>query len=202
MIHFYGAPMSSAGRSHWMLEELEIPYEYHRVDLRDPSTKTEGFLAASPGGKIPAIDDSGTRVFESVAVNFYLAEKYRPEWLGKTAEDRAPVYQWSLWAITNLQPEILTFMRHSALLPEPDRIPKVADLAKAETLKLLAYLDRSLGSQEFVANGRFTVADVNVGSVVNIAYAMKMMGSEFPNATAYIERLRARPAFQRAMKPR
>jgi glutathione S-transferase len=197
MIQFYGAPMSSSGRTHWMLEEVGTPYEYHRVNTRDRASYSAHFLAVSPGGKVPAIDDDGFRLAESIAVNFYLAEKYKPELMGNGPHDRALVHQWSLWALTNLQPELLTVMSHSALLPEGDRDPKRLESARVAATPLIALLDRALGNDDFLVGGRFTVADVNAGSVVNIAKFIGLL-ADAPAASAWLERLRARPAFQRA----
>lgn len=198
MIHFYGAPMSSAGRTHWMLEEVEVPYEYHRVNTRDRASRTPEFLAASPEGKVPAIDDDGFKLTESVAINFYLAEKYRPELLGRDPKERALVYQWSLWAMTNLQPELLDIMMHSGLLPESERSPKVLEAARANAAPLIAFLDRSLGKNDYLVGNRFTVADVNAASVVYIAKFVGLLDDSTPASAAWVARLVARPAFQKA----
>ena len=198
MIRFWGAPASSSGRTHWMLEEVGIPYEYHRVNTRDRTAYTPEFLAASPGGKVPAIDDGGFRLTESIAINFYLAEKYKPELMGSGLHERALIQQWSLWAITNLQPELMTVMRHSSLLPESERNPDVLAEAMLAAEPLVALLDRSFGDGEFLVGGRFSVADVNVGSVVYIAKFFGLVGDGRPAAKAWLERLRERPAFQRA----
>jgi len=200
MIQFYGAPMSSSGRTHWMLEEVGVPFEYHRVNTRDRTSYSPAFLAVSPGGKVPAIDDDGFCLAESIAINFYLAEKYKPELLGEGARERALAHQWSLWALTNLQPELLTVMSHSALLPESDRNPKTLESARAAATPLIGLLDRALGKDEYLIGGRFSVADVNAGSVVNIAKFIGLLAAA-PAASAWLERLRARPAFQRAAAP-
>ena len=52
-IVFYGSPMSSAGRTHWMLEEIQVPYEYKRISLREGDNKKPEFLAINPGGRFP-----------------------------------------------------------------------------------------------------------------------------------------------------
>jgi glutathione S-transferase len=180
-----------------MLEELGVPFEYHRVNTRDRASYSAAFLAVSPGGKVPAIDDDGFRLFESIAINLYLAEKYKPELLGMDERERALVNQWSVWALTNLQPELLTVMSHSALLPEGDRDPKRLESSRATAAELITLLDRSLGKSEHLVGDRFTLADVNAGSVVNIAKFIGLLAGA-PAANAWLERLRARPAFQRA----
>jgi glutathione S-transferase len=197
MIHFYGSPMSSAGRTQWMLEELEVPYEYHRVSTRDGGTRTPEFLAVNPGGKVPAIIDGHIHLAESAAINFYLAEKHRPDLMGADLGERALVYQWSFWALTNLQPEVLTVMTHTSLLPEGSRSPQAAETARRNTVPLLRLLDIALTGNEFLVGERFTVADVNAGSVVNIARAIGLL-EEYRHALAWMDRLRARPAYLRA----
>lgn len=198
MIHFYGSPNSSAGRTLWMLEEVGVPYEYHRVNLRDEASKAQ-LRKVNPGGKIPAIDDDGFRLFESVAINFYLAEKYKPEFLGNDTKERALTHQWSLWAITNLQPEVLAIMLHTALLPEPERNPKALEAARSRIPPLLTHLDRTLAGTEYLIGNRFTVADVNTASVANLARVLGVLSSDYANLTAYVDRIRARPAYARAV---
>jgi len=96
MIHFFGSPASSAGRTHWLLEELHVPYEYQRVSTRDGQTRTPEFLAMNPSGKIPFLRDGDIKLFESVAINFYLAEKYGAALWASALPERALLYQWSL----------------------------------------------------------------------------------------------------------
>jgi glutathione S-transferase len=197
MIQFYGSPMSSAGRTHWMLEEVSAPYEYHRTNPRDGSTRTPEFLAINPAGTVPAIVDDGFHLSESVAINFYLAEKYRPELLGGDAQERAIVHQWSLWAMTNLLPELLTIMRQS-MLPEAARNFAAVDAAKSRVEPMLAYLEQSLRGREYLVGGRFTLADVNAGSVVNLGKATGLLES-YPDTAAWLAGLAARPAWKRAV---
>jgi glutathione S-transferase len=200
MLHFYGSPNSSSGRTHWLIEELGIPHEYHRVNLRDPASKSADFLSASPGGRVPAIADGNYRLFESGAINSYLAEKHRPDLVGTSPEERGLIQQWSLFALTNLQPEVLAVMYHSALLPEVERIAKVAARARDDAAPLVLELERALAGRDFLVGDRFTLADVNVASVVNIAVFLKMVGSDAPSVAAYMSGMRARPAYQKAAK--
>ncbi len=196
MMKFYGAPMSSAGRSRWMIEETGAPYEYIVLNVREGGSKTPEFLAKNPSGKIPFLEDGDFRLAESVAINFYLAEKYAPPMWSTTTAGRAKIFEWSLWAVTNLQPEALTVMRHTVMLPEAQRNPALIEPAKKECARLVAQLEQALVAENILGDP-LTVADVNVGSAVNLVLRIGAAEAA-PKVTAWMERLRARPAYQRA----
>jgi glutathione S-transferase len=198
MIELYGAPNSSSGRTRWLLEEIGVPYEYKRIDPRGGQTKSPEYLAVYPGGKVPALRDGGMVLGESMAINFYLAEKYAPELTASDALERAQLYQWSFWSLTNLQPDLLTIMFDGMRAPEVQNRPAVEG-ARTRLAPLLAFLEQTLLGKEYLVGDRFTVADVNAGSVVNLARAVKLLAT-LPNTSAWMERLAARPAYQRAAK--
>jgi glutathione S-transferase len=198
MIELYGGPMSSSGRTHWMLEEIGVPYEYKRIDVRAGQTKAPEYLRVYAGGKIPALRDGDTVLGESMAINFYLAEKYRPELMPSGIAERAQVYQWSFWSITNLQPDLLTVM-FDGMKPPEKRDAAAVDAARTRLAPLLGFLEQSIAGHEYLVANRFTVADVNAGSVVNLARGIGMLAS-YPSTHAWMERLASRPAYQRASK--
>jgi glutathione S-transferase len=195
MIIFYGAPASSAGKTHWMLEEVGVPYEYRRVDLQNPQVMEE-FRRLVPSGKVPYIIDGDLRLFESAAINLYLAERYKPELFPSAPILRAACYQWSFWAMTNLQPEALAFM-FQVMRPEAARDEKVMAAAKEAVAQMIAQLEAALVGPYLVGD-HFTVADVNAGAVANLALRA---GAALPGprVNLWMESLRARPAYQHAV---
>jgi glutathione S-transferase len=199
MIELYGSPASSSGRSRWMIEECGVPYEYKRVDVRAGACKAPEFTRLYGGATIPVLRDGELTLGESIAINFYLAEKHAPGLMPSDLALRGQVYQWSLWAITNVQPELLTIM-FDAMKPADEKNPSAVDAAKLRLQPQLEFLDRALEGRDYLVGDEFTVADVNAGSVMNLARVTGQL-SGYPNAGAWMERLVARPAFQRAAQP-
>jgi glutathione S-transferase len=197
MIVFFGSPRSSATRTHWMLEEVGVPYDYRPVDTNGPrAERPPEFLAVSPSCKVPAIIDGDVRLFESMAINLYLAERYRPELGPRDAGERGELLQWSFWVAMNVNPLLIAVLYHTLVLPEGERRPEEAEQNRGWAADYFAALDRALEGREWLVGGRFTVADVNVGAIAEMAVRLGVpLG---PNIRAWIERFTARPAHQRA----
>ncbi len=195
MIHFYGSPMSSAGRTHVMLEECGVPYEYHQVNMRDPAAKGD-YLKINPGGKVPFLVDGDLRLPESIAINFYLAEKYAPQLWSFDLDERAHLYAWSLWAISTLQNEALRVLHHVMIAPSEHRSDYEIEHGKKHVQRYLDHLEAQLPADGLLVGGRYTVADINVASVVNLCGALgAQLGAK---TTAWMAASKARPAWQKA----
>jgi glutathione S-transferase len=188
--------MSSAGRTHVMLEECGVPYVYHKVNLRDPAAKA-AYLEVNPGGKIPFIVDGDLRLFESIAINFYLAERYAPALWTNDIRERAQIYAWSLWGISTLQHEALRVLHHVMIIPPEHRSAYEVEHGKKSVQRYLDHLESALPSSGFLVGGRYTVADLNVASVVNLCTAMTA-GRAGSRVAAWMETSKARPAWQTA----
>src|SRR6185503_1477104 len=125
MIKVYGIPRSRAARVLWMLEELQVPYELVPVSFIGDCRKPE-YLKINPNGHIPALQDGDLTLFESLAINLYLARKYDKGLWPKTVEGEAKAYQWSIWAMTELEEPLLAVLMNRAFLPENQRDAKKA----------------------------------------------------------------------------
>lgn len=198
MIRLHHIPGSRSMRALWLLEELGLPYELREWSLVDGSLRSPEFIAMSPAGRVPALEIDGRAIFESGAIVQYLTERE-----GRLAPvpgdlERADFLEWVNFAET--QGNILQQLNihHIFLRPESARsIP----LMKLET-KRLAMTARALEGhfmdhQTMLASG-FSAADCMLGFNIDALFRY-LPGEEYPNLTAYRERMRARPAYQRAV---
>jgi glutathione S-transferase len=199
MIVFYGAPMSSAARTHWMLEEVGVPYEYKRISLRDGDNKKPEFLKVSPGGKIPVIQDGDLTLTESMAINFYLAEKYGKGLMPTDLTARAHVYEWSFWGISSVQPLLVTILLNTMILPEAERSATAVETARTQIGPYLDVLDGALKGKEYLVGNRFSVADLNAASVIGLASFVGIDVSGRANLNAWLQRVQGRPSFAKSM---
>lgn len=110
MLKVFGTKSSRASRALWMCRELGIPHEHVEVHFADGSNQTAQFLAVNPNGKIPAIDDDGFCLWESMAINIYLAKKHGSPLLPNDLQQEMQVLQWSFWVMTEVEKPLLTVM--------------------------------------------------------------------------------------------
>jgi glutathione S-transferase len=148
-------PGSRALRSIWAIEEVGIDYELVPTHFFKES-KTPEYLAINPNGKIPALVDGDLTLFESMAINLYLAKTYGGALHPATPGDEALAWQWSVWAISTIEPELMAMVLHKVMLPEEQRRPEaVADAEKA-LVRPLGVLDRQLEDRTHLLGDAFT----------------------------------------------
>jgi glutathione S-transferase len=197
MIKLYGIPMSRAARCLWMLEELGVDYELVPTSFLGDAQKPE-YLKLNPNGRIPALDDDGVVLFESLAINLHLARKYDAGLWPKTEAGQSHAVQWSVWAMTEVEPPVMEVLMNRVFLPEAQRDAAAAKAGEAALEKPVKVLEQVLAGKQYLLEDRFTVADLNVHSVLNLA---PLMGgcdlSAYPNVSAWLKRCAARPALQR-----
>jgi len=197
MIKLYGVPVSRAFRSLWALEEIGIDYENVSVNFLGDSKKPQ-YLAINPNGRIPALVDGDLTLFESMAINLYLARKYDGGLRPKDVEDEARAVQWSFWGMTELEPHLLKMLLNRVLLPEDQRDASEAD-AGAEALQApLRVLDGALTDRSFLLGDAFSIADLNVASVLSWANFVGLDLSSFAQAKRWFDACLGRPAAARA----
>jgi len=200
-LRVYGVPMSRAIRVFWMAEELGIPYEQVATDFKDEGTGPTGknnptFREASPVGRVPAIDDDGVKVFESMAINLYLARKHDKGLWPADLAGEAKAFQWSFFAVSEVDPVIVEWARNAFVLPEAERDAKKASEALEKLQRPLAALNGVLAGSQYLAGDRFTVADLNLSATMFRARRMDL--TRYPNIKRWLEACFARPAAKRA----
>ncbi len=197
MITLYGVPGSRAMRSLWMLEEIGVPYENVPTHFATGDCKKPDFLKINPNGHIPALVDGDVTLFESLAINLYLARKYGKELWPTSVADEGRTFQWSIWAMTEAEEPVLTALMHRMFLPTDQRDPAKAADAGKRFQKPLAVLEGALQDREYLLGSTFTVADLNVAAVIGWAPMGGIDLSSAPKAGAWLARCSGRPAMQR-----
>ena len=201
-LKIYGTPASRTFRTLWMANELGIKYENIPVDFRKGETRAPAHLKVNPNGHIPAIDDDGLVMWESLAINLYLAKKYGGAMALKSAQDEGLATQWSMWALTEAEPLIVTMLMHRVMLPEAQRSADTANKA-AESLKpAMTVLNDALNGKQWLIGSQFTVADLNVSGVVSTARRVQFDLKPHPTIDQWLTRCLSRPAAQAADKLR
>jgi glutathione S-transferase len=198
-LKIYGVARSRAFRTLWMAKELGLDYEHIKVDFATGETRTPAHLALNPNAHIPVIDEDGFVLWESMAINLYLAKKHS---LGRLypsrLEDEARAWQWSFWGMTEVERPVLTALFNRVILPEDKRDAAAADAAERTLGPPLKVLDGALGRSANLLGDNFTVADLNVASILSWARPANIDISLFPKVGEWLKNCAERPAARAA----
>jgi glutathione S-transferase len=197
MLQLYGNPRSRAMRCLWMLEEMGEPYQLIEKSTRADDLQSAEYLRLNPNARIPTLVDGDVVLWESMAINLYLAQKYEgpmrcagPEVLGLAA-------QWSFWAILEMEALLLDLLQHRALLPEFARDASCAERDELLLRKPLSVLNDVLAGREYLVGNSFTVADLNVASILVWGKMSRLVLSAHPQVTRWLDGCLARSAYGR-----
>jgi len=198
-LKIYGVARSRAFRTLWMAKELGLDYDHVKVDFATGETRTPAHLALNPNGHIPVIDEDGFVLWESMAINLYLAKKHSLGRLYPTRpEDEARAWQWSFWGMTEVERPVLTALFNRAILPEDKRDAAAADSAERVLAQPLKVLDGVLGRGTNLLGDNFTVADLNVASILSWARPANVNVAPFPKVAEWLKNCAERPAARAA----
>lgn len=199
-LKIYGSARSRATRVLWLAKELGLEFEHVALAANDPRLKAPEFLKINPSGRIPAIEDDGVALGESLAINLYLARKYgdraKPSLAPSSPADEARILQWTCWAMTDLEGPMGTVYMHRGFLPEDKRDPKAAEAAETQAQRPLAMLDGVLARSAYLLGDKFSVADLNLAGVLSLTRIGAIDMSKFPHIAAWAKRCHDRPAAQ------
>lgn len=208
MLTIYGAYRSRATRTYWLALELGLDFTSVPVlqarRLENPlaadapiNTLSPSFLKINPLGLIPAIEDDGFVVIESMAINLYLAKKHGGPLAPATLKEETEASMWSFFAATTLEADALRISMTAAAgkLEAEDGKSEVAAASRLLE-RPLRVLDAHLATTGFIVADRFTVADINVAEVVRYAQPATALIEKFPRVKAWLETVQDRPAFK------
>ena len=197
MIQLYGNLRSRATRCLWMLEEVGQPYQLIEKSTRADDLQTAEYVRLNPNARIPTLVDGDGTLWESMAINIYLAQKYDgpvhlagPKELGLAA-------QWSFWAVLEMEELLLGLLEHRAMLPEFARDPSQAERSELLLRKPLGVLNHRLTGHEYLAGDSFTVADLNVASILAWGRMSRLNLSACSEVARWLDACLARPAYRR-----
>ncbi len=195
----HGTSKSRSARSLWALEELGLKYEHNPVEV--PKAKGAENLKLNPNGHIPVLEDNGHVLWESMAINLYLADKYgKPPIWPSTPEGRSDCIKWSFFAITEIEGRLMTILINRLFLPADQRDEKAVQKATDELKAPLKVLDDQLKGREYLLGKDFSIADLNVAAVLSFAPLVKLDMSATPAAQAWLQKCLGRDANMRVRK--
>jgi glutathione S-transferase len=191
-------------RTLWLVKELGLPHQVIAMPFDPKVMHGADYLRINPLGKVPTIDDEGFVLSESGAITQYLLAKFgegrlepspRPS-PGSSAHGR--FLQWLYFPEATMMPHLGTLVRQRRA-PVHRRDTATVDHAIGKANELLVFCNDALGSNDHILGPEFTAADIMLGYSLSLADHLELVDERFPNIRVYLERLRARPAFQYAL---
>jgi glutathione S-transferase len=195
-LRIYGVARTRAFRALWIANELGLDYEHIPIEIGAAGARKPDYLTINPNGRLPAIDDGGFALWESLAITLYLAKKHGRLY-PTTLEGEAKAWQWSLWAVQEVDRGVNIWSLHALRLPPAERDAQ----RRAEALKVLeapfAVLDAALADRRYLLGDEFSVADLNVAAVISRAIDMDLATA--PRLGDWLSRCLERPAARAAL---
>jgi len=160
MITLYGTSKSRASRSMIALEELGLSYSHVALFQNGITDADRAVLRKlNPNARVPVLDHNGVIVWESMAINLYLADAHGGPLWPDDVRDRARVYQWSFWVQAEMD-------RRDWQKVWRTRDPEQAEVVHRERLATLRILDAALTGRSYLLGDAFTFADLNVAATI------------------------------------
>ena len=198
MIDLYTFTTPNGRKASIMLEEVELPYNVHKIDITKNDQFSPEYIAINPNSKIPAIidQDAGITVFESGAILMYLAEK-TGKLLPTDQKKRYLVIEWLMLQMGSVGPMFGQLNHFKKFAPE--KIEYAIARYEKETLRLYGVLDRQLKDNEYIC-GDYSIADIATYPWVAVYEFQGLTLDNHPNLKRWVETVQQRPAVQRGMK--
>jgi glutathione S-transferase len=194
-IELYYTPQTRSSRPRWLLEELGIPYTLQPVDLFGGESNP-----VHPLGSVPALRIDGKEIMlESCAICHWLADRFPDKQLAPAQDSpqRARYEQWMFFVPGTMEPPATNILMHSRILPEKHRVPDIVGYSEKDYRNVLHMLAKELDHDGYLLGENFSCADILVGTTLTF---LPEQFESLPALQNYVERVTARPAYQRAMQ--
>ncbi len=197
MIDLYTFSTPNGRKASIMLEEVNLPYAVHSINITKGEQFTPEFVAINPNSKIPALvdQDTGITVFESGAILIYLAEK-TGKLLPTESSQRFQVLEWLMFQMGGVGPMLGQYNHFNRFAPE--KIDYAIARYRTETLRIFSVLDHQLGDREFIC-GEYSIADIATFPWIASYEFMGLTLDEHPHLKRWVETVQQRPSVQRGM---
>ena len=197
MITLWFAPRTRAVRVRWLLEELQVPYELRRVEFQRPA---QAFAQQTPLGKLPVLEDGAVVMCESGAIVEYVLEVHGHGRLAPPLGSplRGAFLQWLHFAEATAFPPLGVIVWHALYQGDADANPGAMAGARERAASALDFVERGLGTDDYLVGNTFSAADVMMGFTLLAARLLGVLDERFPRLGDYLAQLESRPAFQRA----
>jgi glutathione S-transferase len=203
VLKIYGQARSRAFRVIWLCHESNIAYEHVPVtiNVENAQCKEDWYVKLNPNARVPTIEDDGFVMWESTAINLYLAEKYNSPLYPLTVEGRGRMLQWAFYVANDIEPPMITVINRNG---HPREKCDVVQHDKAERLlpAKLKVLERQLSETTYFGGDRWDMADFMVASVLYLLFVIRYDFQDFPKLGAWLLASVERPAAKEARRLR
>jgi glutathione S-transferase len=192
----YWHPMSSATPIACFLAELGLPHERVKVDITTGEQRRPEYLALNPNGKVPTLALDGAPMFEALAIELWLGERYGVEkglWPAAGTPAQLQAYSWCTWAYVTYGTQLVRLQAAGQMGTPDDAHGSAAHQALDQ---LLALLDTRLARQPWMLGEAYSLVDLSVGSVIGYSVYIGAPVARHPHVQAWLARVQARPAMQ------
>lgn len=197
---FYFAPMSTATLTEIVIEELGVPCDRKKLDIRAGDNKTPEYLKVNPNAKVPAIVHDGVPIWESAAITMYLGELFGVDkkLYPPPGPRRGEAMKWITWTNVTLGEAVYRRGHNGEWAAPGEGNPKAVETATKDIAELLGILDRGLAGRQYLV-GEYTLADAHVNSFCDWLRHSKIDFTPFANLNAWSNRCSDRPAYKAVM---
>jgi len=199
-LHYYPGFISLA--THIVIEEIGLDYELSFVNLHKGPNRSPSYLALHPDGLVPVLEDGDLVLYESVAIILHLLEKtggasLLPE---QGSALRPQFYKWLMWLSTALHANLSLYLHPSKVAASAEAQAEVRDAAEQRVNAQFDRVEEELARHggAWLLGDTYTAADAYLFTLARWSRGMRRPAASRPQLGAYLQRMIARPAVQRA----